>query len=58
MVPGLNKTYAKYAEQGLVIVGVTNEGASLVDVSIPCENDQRLPSSDRCRDRKVLVVAN
>jgi hypothetical protein len=34
MVPSLNATYAKYAEQGLVIVGVTNEGASLVDVSI------------------------
>jgi hypothetical protein len=34
MVPRLNETYAKYAEQGLVIVGVTNENASLVDGSI------------------------
>ncbi|TDJ69084.1 MAG: redoxin domain-containing protein [Planctomycetota bacterium] len=34
MVPALNETYAKYAEQGLVIVGVTNESASLVDPTI------------------------
>lgn len=34
MVPQLNEMYEKYAEQGLVIVGVTNESSKLVDGSI------------------------
>mgnify|MGYP000284808488 CR=1 FL=1 len=34
MVPKLNELHEKYSEQGLVIVGVTNESANLVDKSI------------------------
>ena len=38
MVPGLNKLQEKYGEQGLVVVGVTNESAKLVDSSISNQN--------------------
>jgi tetratricopeptide (TPR) repeat protein len=34
MIPSLNEMYAKYAEQGLVIVGVTDESGSTVDGSL------------------------
>jgi len=38
MVPKLNELQEKYGEQGLVIVGVTNESASLVESSISSTN--------------------
>lgn len=34
MVPGLNELQEKYEEQGLVVVGVTNESVGLVETSI------------------------
>ncbi len=34
MVPDLNELHEKYSEQGLVIVGVTNESAALVEKSL------------------------
>jgi len=38
LVPGLNELQEKYGEQGLIIVGVTNEAANLVDRSISSQH--------------------